>query len=230
MDSAPQSFATRLNNNVSWKALKASAYADSDERFKGEELYRDLLNSTTPASLDGTQQVELASLALRFRQPEQALIYARKAVDVRANDSGAWEVLVSALVGAGRPQEAERFVNRMPEKLQKVCMTHPSFLEALASLKELNGDMEGARTLLEQATSLPGTLVNDNASESTKLHLAQVLAKLGRGAEAESLVTAMVNAHPDDADAWRAHFTFCKPCIGRTTLSRLQRTCPRAWH
>src|SRR4051794_5352130 len=206
MQLAPDSFAKTLNQSISWKALRASAYADTDERFKGEELYRDLLNSTTPASLDATQQVELASLALRFRQPEQALVYARKAVDDHANDSGAWEVLLSALVGAGRPQEAERFFNRMPEKLQRVSMTHPAFLEALASLKELNGDLEGARTLLEQATSLPGTFVNDNASESTKLHFAQVLAKLGRGAEAESLVTAMVNAHPEDVDTWRTHF------------------------
>src|SRR5436309_1450889 len=74
------------------------------------------------------------------------------------------------------------------------------------ALKEMNGDLEGARTLLEQATSISGAVVKDKAAELTRLHFAQVLAKLNRGQEAESVVTAMVDAHPADADAWRAHF------------------------
>ncbi|MFL6450090.1 MAG: cellulose synthase subunit BcsC-related outer membrane protein [Bryobacteraceae bacterium] len=206
MNAAPDTFATPLDRNISWKALRASAFADSGEPSKGEELYRELLASTDPINLDATQQIELAGLALRYRQPEQALVYARKAVNDRANDAGASEVLFSALVGARRPQEAERFFNRMPEKLQKMVLTRPAFLEALASLKELNGDLEGARTLLEQATSISDSSVKDKGAELTKLHMAQVLAKLGRGTEAESVVTAIVEAHPNDPDAWRAHF------------------------
>lgn len=205
--SAPDSFSVALERNVSWKALKALAYANSDEPSKGEELYRELLANTEASKLSTTQQVELASLALRFRQPEQALPYARKAVEDRANDVGAWEVLLSALVSSGRPQEAERVYNRMPRKVQESAMAHPGFLEALASFKEMGGDLEASRSLLEQAIAIPvGPAGKDKVAELTKLHMAQVLSKLGRGAEAESIVTAMVDAHPADPDAWRAHF------------------------
>ena len=95
----------------------------------------------------------------------------------------------------------------MPEKIQQTAMTHSAFLEALASLREMNGDLEGAQKLLEQAIAMPGSPLHETAGQSTKLHLAQLLAKLGRGAEAETIVSAIVDTHPNDADAWHTRMS-----------------------
>ncbi|HEY3940355.1 MAG TPA: cellulose synthase subunit BcsC-related outer membrane protein [Bryobacteraceae bacterium] len=203
MHSAPEALAATLNRSIEWRALEAAAYADGVDDGRARELYRQLI-ADQQASLTPKEQIQLAGLALHFHDPDQALLYARKAVEAAGDQPGAWEVLLPALLAAGRSQEAERVYTLMPAQAQKVAMTHASFLETLASLTEAGGDLDGARKLLEQSIALAATSPRQTEQISIKLHLAQLLAKQGRGAEAATAVAALTEMHPQNVAAWRA--------------------------
>jgi Tfp pilus assembly protein PilF len=202
IQSVPEAFAATLDHNLQWKALEASAYADGVDNEKALEIYRELM-AGEHTNLTAAQQLELASLALHFHEPAQALPFAEKALETTGEKTGPWEVLLAALVGSGRPQEAERVYARMPAKAQKIAATHPAFLETQASLKEATGDLDGAEALLEKSLAMAGTVASEPDRTSAKLHLAQLLAKLGRGSEAEAMVTGVAETRPDDVDTWR---------------------------
>jgi Flp pilus assembly protein TadD len=205
MEAVPSTIASRLKRKAGWRAVEALAWSDAGEEARARDIYRDLVAADT-AGLTSAEEIQVASLALRFRQAEQALPHARRAVDGAENNAAAWEVLLAALVGSGRPQEAQRVYERMPEKIGTIARLRPSFCETLASLKEANGDLEGARAFLEQATSLTGGSHAEAALISAKLYLAQVLAKLGRGTEAETMVTDVLDTNANNLDAWRVRF------------------------
>jgi len=204
MQSVPEPFAAALDRNIRWKVLRASAYADAGNDSRAREIYRQV-TTEEPANLTVEDQMQLAGLALHLHDPVKALIYARKAVETAGDKPGAWEVLLPALLASGRPQEAERVYALMPSKAQKIAMTHPAFLDTLASLTEASGDLDGARTLLERSIAMTGPTVSEESRTSSKLHLAQLLAKQGRGSEAETLVAGVTEDHKNDIEAWRTY-------------------------
>ncbi len=213
MQSVPEGVAASLNHDVSWKALQASAYLDAGENDLAGSLYREII-ALHPGNLTISQDIQVASLALAFHQPIEALPYAQRAMEAGESNPAAWEVYLPALLGSGRPQEAQRAYARMPGIAQKIALTHPSFLQAAASLKQSGGDLEGARTLLEQAATLSGAVAGESARVSIQLQLAQVLAQAGKTAEAEAIVTSISDAHADSLDAWRARL-FILQAAGR---------------
>ncbi|MDQ2843836.1 MAG: cellulose synthase subunit BcsC-related outer membrane protein [Acidobacteriota bacterium] len=203
MQSTPPSAAASLKANVEWKALESLAYADAGDDSQALKIYRDLTGSE-PGELKADEQVQLASLALHFHQPAQAIPYAQKAVEAAPNHTGGWEVLISALVAVGRYGEADRTFVRMPAKAQESAIAHPSFQETLASLKENSGDPEGARKLLEQLVDSPELSLKEHDRTEARIHLAQVLVKLGQTEEALTMIGAITDAHAEDIAAWRA--------------------------
>ena len=224
MQSVPSSAAAALEVSVEWKALEALTYADAGEDGRALSIYRDLVTSEHGV-LKPEEQLELASLALRFHQPAQAVPYAEKVVAAAPNQTGAWEVLLAALVASGKPSEAARAYARMPFPAQEIASTHPGFQETLASLKEYNGDLEGARMLVEQLVEKSSPPLPEHDRTSARIHLAQILAKLGRAGEAETMISAITDAHPDDLDAWRAQLLILQSLHRRATSLPWWRKC-----
>ena len=204
MQSVPEPFAATLDHNVRWKVLRASAYADAGSDSRAREIYRQVTTEEAD-NLTAEDQMQLAGLALHLHDPAKALVFARKAVETAGDKPGAWEVLLPALLASGRPQEAERVYTLMPAKAQKIAMTHPAFLDTLASLAEASGDLDGARMLLERSIAMTGATASEESRIATKLHLARLLAKQGRGSEAETLVAGVTEEHPNDVEAWRTY-------------------------
>ncbi len=201
--SVPQSLQPELNRNISWKAVESSAYSAAGDDERALSLYRELTASDL-GKLTADEQIQIASLALHFQQPAEALPYARQAVDTAPGKAGAWEVLLSALVATQRIQEAEGVYARMPLPAQQAAMSHASFLATLASLKQSGGDLEGAASLLEKSLDAAGGVRSETERASIKLQLAQLLAKLNRGEEAKTMIAAAIESNPNNVDAWRA--------------------------
>lgn len=207
IQSVPPSATAKLQGNVQWMALQATAYMETGNDATAHTLYRDIISSEHP-QMTADSQIQVASLALRMNDPATAVRYAQTAVDAAPNKAGGWEVLVAALVTSGKSQEAQRTFNRMPESVQQAVLNHPEFQNTLASLKESIGDLEGARTAIEKQLSAPETAANERTRTELRIHLAQVLGKLGRAGEAETLLDAITDEHPKDLNVWRAHVLF----------------------
>lgn len=201
--SVPPSISAILNRNFQWRALQASAHLDAGEEPPALKIYRELVTSG-PANLKVDEEIQLASLALRFHQASQAIPYAEKAVDSAPEKPGAWDVLISALISSGKQQEAERTYARMPLTVQQILTTRPGFQQSLASLKEASGDLESARTLLDAVVNRSENGMTDQDRTAAKIHLAEVLGKLGRPEEAETMLNTVLDTNPDNVDAWRA--------------------------
>lgn len=204
IQSVPASTAAKLHGNAQWMALESAANEEAGKDAEARRIYDELISSEHP-EMPTDSQIQVASLALRLHEPATAVRYAQAAVDAAPNKTGAWEVLVSALVASDKPQEAQRTYERMPENAQKAALHHVEFQNTLASLKESGGDIEGARVAIEKA--LDG-VSNERTRTELRLHLAQVLGELGRAGEAETLLAAVTDEHPKDLSAWRAHVLF----------------------
>lgn len=220
MHSVSPATADVLAKKPAWKALEVSALADAGDEGHAEELFRDL-TASQPVDLTAAEQVQLGGLALHFGQPAQALAYSRKAVELDEKSPGAWEVLLSSLTAAQRPQEAERVAARVPESLKKTLNARPGYLEALATMKESANDLDRSRLLLEQVIALPETRARRQSQLPIKLHLAEVLAKCGRGVEAETLVNSVADANPDNAEVWRARFVVLQALNRQSEIASL---------
>jgi tetratricopeptide (TPR) repeat protein len=204
MQSVPEPVKTSLEKNTAWKTVQSAAYSDAGDDERALAIFRELTTSEG-GRLTADEELQLASLALHFGRADEALPLARRAVEDAPGKAGAWETLVSALVAAKRAAEAERVYARMPAQAQESAMSHASFLETLASLKEMSGDLEGAAGLLDKSLESPAGLKGALPKDRTavKLRLAQVLAKMNRGEEARTIIAAITDANPDDVNAWR---------------------------
>ena len=204
MHEVPSTLTRSLEQSIGWKALQSSAYADAGNEAQAIKIYREL-TAVDHTDIKPAEQVELANLALRFHDAPKAVSYAERAMEASPNQTDAWETLLSALVASGRTKDAERLYAQMPHTAQEAAMTHSGFKSTLAALKESSGDLEGARMLLEEVTSAAASRPDRENGTGAKIQLAQVLAKLGRAEEAETMMSALTDTNPDDVNVWRAH-------------------------
>lgn len=198
----PDAVSAKLAPRVEWKATKALVYRADGSTDQALSLYRDVLSSDT-AALPAAVQVQLATLSLQFDQPSQAVLYASKAVELAPSNTDAKELLVSAMVASKRFAEAQAAFNAMTPKMQTAALAHSGFQQSVASLKEANGDLDGARTIL-QTLAASSTPITADAKTALRLHLADVNAKLGNMPEAEAALTELSEAHPNDPAIWRS--------------------------
>lgn len=198
----PESVASKLAGKLEWKATKALVYRADGSIDQALSLYRDVISSDTVA-LPASTQVQLATLALEFQQPSQAVLYAQKATELTPSNAAATELLVSAMVASKRYAEAQHAFDAMSPKAQASAMTHPGFQQSMASLKEASGDLEGARSILQTLAASNTTMTADSRT-ALRLHIADVNAKLGNTAEAEATLTELSEAKPNDPSIWRS--------------------------
>ena len=200
--SMPEAVAAKLAPRTEWKAVKASVYRADGSSDQALSLYREVISSDT-AALPASTQEQLAGLALDFQQPSQAVIYAQKAVELAPASVGAHELLVSSLVASKRFDEAQRALEAMTPNALSAAGANTGFSQSLAAIKEATGDLAGSRSILEGLLAKNGA-ANGTARTALRLHLADVNAKLGNTADAESALTELSEAQPNDAAIWRS--------------------------
>jgi tetratricopeptide (TPR) repeat protein len=122
-----------------------------------------------------------------------------------SEDTGAWEVLISALVAANQQDEAESAYRRMPEKAREIAFGHPGFLQSMASVEAAQGNLEGAIAHLQKILEMSPVMANAETKLSVKMQLAPLLAKSGQTASAQSMMEGILETQPQDERAWRTY-------------------------
>ena len=202
ISSMPEAVSRKLAPQVEWKALQALVYQADGATSQALTLYREVISADT-SHLPAAAQIQLATLALDFDQPSQAVIYAQRATGMAPLDTAAMELLVSSLVSSKRYAEAQHAYDSMTPKAKNIASAHSGFQQSLASLKEANGDLEEAHSLLQTLlTSEPSP--TGTARTGLRLHLAALNAKLGNTAEAEATLAELAEAQPNDVAIWRS--------------------------
>ena len=202
MLSMPEPVSAKLAPQIEWKATKALVYRADGATDQALSLYREVISSDT-SRLPAGVQMQLATLALDFGQPSQAAIYARRATEMAPLNPAATELLVSSLVSCKRYTEAQHVCDAMTPKARNIAAAHSGFQQSLASLEEANGDLEGAQSLLQNLVASSSGQTGPSRT-ALRLHLADLNAKLGNTAEAESTLSELSEAQPNDVAIWRA--------------------------
>lgn len=202
MASVPASTKAKLAERVEWKALAARLYREAGDIDQSQTLYREVLSSKTQ-DLPADIQLELASLALQFDQPQQAALYASQAVELAPRKAAAWEVLLSSQVSAHRLAEADRVYRSIPKDALDKIANHPGFQQAVASLKEANGDTASARLMLEELVANSSKLPKAEVT-AVKLHLADLDAKLGDNDKAMAILSSLSSTDSDSLAIYRS--------------------------
>ncbi|MBV8709120.1 MAG: tetratricopeptide repeat protein, partial [Acidobacteriaceae bacterium] len=133
--------AAKLAVQPEWKITLASAYLDAGQDEAASKIFSELRNADQ-SGLPIEAQVQMADLQLRFHQPAQAAETMQRVLAEHSENTGAWEILISALTAEGKGDEAESAYGRMPEKAREIALRHPGFLQSLAATESAKGDVE----------------------------------------------------------------------------------------
>ncbi|MFL6465081.1 MAG: cellulose synthase subunit BcsC-related outer membrane protein, partial [Bryobacteraceae bacterium] len=194
----------KLSEQAEWKITLASAYLDANQDEAASKLFselRDMDNSKLPTEA----QVQMAGLQLRFHRAAQAAETMQRLLGEHSENTGAWEVLISALVAEGKQEEAEGAYNRMPEKAREIALRHPGFLQSVASVEAAKGNLEGGIAQLQKILEMPASAADEKTKLGVKMQLAPLLAKAGQVPSAQSMMEGILETRPQDELAWRTY-------------------------
>jgi tetratricopeptide (TPR) repeat protein len=202
--SVPPAVAEKLWGQPEWKITLASAYLDAGQEEAASKLFSEL-RQADDSELQPEAQVRMAGLQLQFHQPAQAAEAMRRFLAGHSENTGAWEVLISALVAAHQEVEAESAYRRMPEQARQTALEHPGFLQSLASVEASQGNLEGGIAHLQKILEMPSAVASAQTKLGVKMQLAPMLAKNGQMASAQSIMEGVLEAQPQDEQAWRIY-------------------------
>jgi tetratricopeptide (TPR) repeat protein len=168
----------------------------------------------------------VASFCLQIGRPDEALTHARAARDL--GDRNADEVIARAELVRGNTDAAETAARRA---LEGSPSTRPSALFALARVAALRGDAEGALARTEEVRAAAGGRAEVASLQGFHALRGDLLARLGRPAEAERELLTEIRLFPQALEA-RVALAATYAAVGRRadavrTIDEMVRLLPR---
>jgi tetratricopeptide (TPR) repeat protein len=199
--SVPQLLSLKLDRNIEWKAIQLIIFSTlGDQRV--DPLFGEIFNGAKYGDVKAGRCIRIAALALRYNKPTIAMPFAKHAVEVE-DTVAAWEIELATLVAMNQTEKAEQYYNQLSPGVRQVAMSHASFLRTIASVKQSSRDFGNAALLLEKALAPESGLLSESERTSVKLQLAQILVELDRGEEARTMIAAITDVNPENAEAWK---------------------------
>ncbi len=128
--------------------LQLAAIAMDERRFADAE--RELRQMYRPGQADLRPLEALIDLQLMQGLTESAAKFAAAALSAKADSVPAALLVARTAIAAGRPQQAETQIIALAERFPNA----PSLRAALADVKRLRGELDGARAALEKVRAL----------------------------------------------------------------------------
>lgn len=198
----PDSVLPKLKKQSEFQILQASIAAGSGHPDEARRVLRQLGDGE---SLSDEARTELANLQVQVGDSATAIPTLRALVAHQPDRADAWESLISALISAHQPGEAELVLTRMPDAVQETLFHHPGFLQSVASMDQSLGNTQKAINDLSKIVDLPAIFPSDPVRENATIQLAGLLSKSGSFDRSEGLLKDVVTRHPDSDDAWKAY-------------------------
>ncbi len=150
------------------------------------------------AELKTGTRLQYAGILMQARRYDQAAELYKQVINDDTSSLPAWMGLVTAEHQLQHDNAAIGYVEKMPPETYQTALNDPGFLSMLGSMYAQSNQFEIAQTLLERAAKLQSP-----PSLSVQIQLASIYLQRNDTARAYDLYHQILEAHPDNLDAWR---------------------------
>ena len=153
-------------------------------------------------SQDRNTRLQYAGILMAAKRYDQAAELYKQILAEETSSLPAWMGLVTADHNLQHDNEAIALVQKMPPDTYETALKDPGFLSMLGSIYQQSNQFEIAQGLLERSVRLQ-TQAGGQPSIAQQIQLAAIYLQRNNTAQAYDLYHQILEAHPDNLDAWR---------------------------
>jgi tetratricopeptide (TPR) repeat protein len=201
----PASVKASLNRDPDYLQNLASIYQATGREADAQKVLAQALALPFPddgSTLKTGTRLQYAGILMAAKRYDQAAEMYKQVLAEETSNLPAWMGLVTAEHNLGHDNESIELVEKMPPDTYEAALADPGFLSMLGSIYATSNQLEIAQGLLERAAKLQAK----NGGQpvlSVQIQLASIYLQRNNTAEAYGLYHQILEAHPDNLDAWR---------------------------
>ena len=197
----PAGVKANLNRDPEYLQTLAGIYQADGRDAEAQKTLALALSLPFPdngAELKSGTRLQYAGILMQAKRYDQAAELYKQILNDDTNSLPAWMGLVTADHNLQHDNEAIALVQKMPPDTYETALKDPGFLSMLGSIYAQSNQFEIAQSLLERAARLQSP-----PSLSVQIQLAAIYLQRNNTAQAYDLYHQILEAHPDNLDAWR---------------------------
>ncbi len=201
----PASIKANLNRDPGYLQTLASIYQATGRDAEAQKVLALALSLPFPdngAELKTGTRLQYAGILMQAKRYDQAAELYKQVLNDETSSLPAWMGLVTADHQMGQDNDAIALVEKMPPDTYEAALTDPGFLSMLGSIYAQNNQFEIAQGLLERSATLQAK-AGGQPSLNLQIQLAAIYLQRNNTAQAYALYHQILEAHPDNLDAWR---------------------------
>ena len=201
----PASVKTSLNRDPDFLQTLAGIYQAQGRHADAQRVLAQALALPLPnngANLKTGTRLQYASILMSAKRYDQAATMYRQILNDETSNLAAWMGLVTAQHELNHDSEAIGLVEKIPPDAYDAGLADPNFLLMLGAIYQQNNQLEIAQSLLERSIRIQ-TKAGGQPSVALQTQLAGIYLQRNNTAQAYALYKQILQAHPDNLDAWR---------------------------
>jgi len=201
----PASVKASLNRDPDYLQNLAAIYEASGRDADAQRVLAQALALPFPddgSTLKTGTRLQYAGILMAAKRYDQAAEMYKQVLAEETSNLPAWMGLVTAEHQLGHDNESIELVEKMPPDTYESALADPGFLSMLGSIYATANQLEIAQGLLERSARLAAKS-GGQPSISVQIQLASIYLRRNNTADAYALYHQILEAHPDNLDAWR---------------------------
>jgi tetratricopeptide (TPR) repeat protein len=201
----PAGVKSKLNRDPDYLQTLAGIYQAMGRDNDAQRVLAQALALPFPdngANLKTGTRLQYAGILMAAKRYDQAAELYKQVLNDETGNLDAWMGLVTADHQLGKDRDAIELVEKMPPDTYEAALTDAGFLSMLGSIYQQSNQFEIAQGLLERAAKLQ-IQAGGQPSLNLQIQLAAIYLQRNDTEQAYSLYHQILEAHPDNLDAWR---------------------------
>jgi tetratricopeptide (TPR) repeat protein len=197
----PPSIKASLNRDPDFLQTLAGIYQAQGRDGDAQKVLAQALALPFPengATLKTGTRLQYAGILMQAKRYDQAAELYNQVLNDETSSLPAWMGLVTAEHQLEHDANAIALVEKMPPDTYEAALSDAGFLSMLGSIYAQSNQFEIAQGLLERAAKLQSP-----PSLNLQIQLASIYLQRNNTAQAYALYHQILQAHPDNLDAWR---------------------------
>jgi tetratricopeptide (TPR) repeat protein len=205
MQRFPAGVKSKLNSDPDYLQTLASIYQAKGDDASAQKVLAQALALPFPddgSALKAGTRLQYAGILMQAKRYDQAAELYKQVLSDDTSSLPAWMGLVTAEHQLEQDRDAIALVEKMPPDTYEAALTDVGFLTMLGSIYQQSNQLEIAQGLLERAAKLQAQAGGQPAL-GAQIQLASIYLQQNDAARAYALYHQILEAHPDNLDAWR---------------------------
>lgn len=201
----PGSVKASMNQDPDMLRTLASIYSATGRDGEAQKVLAQALALPFPdngAALKTGTRLQYAGILMQAKRYDQAAEIYKQVLNEETDNLNAWMGLVTADHQLEMDKDAIELVQKMPPATYEAALADPGFLSMLGSIYQQSNQFEIAQGLLERSAQIQ-IKAGGQPALNLQIQLASIYLQRNDTAQAYALYHQVLEAHPDNIDAWR---------------------------